>query len=483
MTSDPPVRARLATLTVAGASLVLGLGITLWPGDPTGTSDPLDIAMAQIGHHRYRVDLRDEVVGSYDTETVRDGDRLIFTSALRTRLPGAGAVAVEKRMEFATRPPYALIRAVQERREGESVVRVEIRSLGDAYEANVLRGDDRERHVLHWSYQLADHLGVERWLRSSPEQRADTHRSRQLDFDRLHPIATEWQLLETTPDGDTLVARTAAGGDAVLFLDRDLVPRATSLAGVFTVTRLPADTPAPAPGPVTHSRIAVVRLSEALRDPAELTHVRLALNSAAAVALRDTLPVTREPGGWHVDLIQRPPAVASVTDMRSATGATVDLPSDHPRIARLAHRAIAGTTSPDTRIERLTWFVHQWLHYRSDGSTAGLFDALDRRAGDCIEFADLLTSLARAVGMPARTVIGLAYAEEDGPGFYLHAWTEIAAGGEWHAVDATFGRVDLGPTHIRFPDSDSGYLRAYAAIPEMRFEVVATEYAARESDR
>ena len=73
---------------------------------------------------------------------------------------------------------------------------------------------------------------------------------------------------------------------------------------------------------------------------------------------------------------------------------------------------------------------------------------------------------------------GLAYAEQDGPGFYLHTWTEIAVDDVWRAVDPTFGNTRIGPTHVRFPMSPSGYLRAYAAIPDMRFEVIDAEYRA-----
>jgi transglutaminase-like putative cysteine protease len=133
----------------------------------------------------------------------------------------------------------------------------------------------------------------------------------------------------------------------------------------------------------------------------------------------------------------------------------------------------------DVQIANLTEFVHRHLDYRVDVNVMGVLDSLEKRVGDCTEFADLLTTLARAAGLPARTVTGLAYAETEGPGFYLHAWTEIAIYGTWHPVDPTFGQTRIGPAHIRFPDSDSAYLRAYAAIPEMRFRVTRAVYRDR----
>ena len=144
----------------------------------------------------------------------------------------------------------------------------------------------------------------------------------------------------------------------------------------------------------------------------------------------------------------------------------------------MARRATRGAHDPDAQTDALVRFVNGYLSYRVDVGIAGVLETLDNPIGDCTEFADLLTTLARASGLPARTVTGLAYAEQDGPGFYLHTWTEIAVDDVWRAVDPTFGNTRIGPTHVRFPMSPSGYLRAYAAIPDMRFEVIDAEYRA-----
>lgn len=55
------------------------------------------------------------------------------------------------------------------------------------------------------------------------------------------------------------------------------------------------------------------------------------------------------------------------------------------------------------------------------------------RRGTCVAYATLLTAFARAVGIPARLVMGYVYA--DGM-FGGHAWTEVLAGEQWLPLDA-----------------------------------------------
>lgn len=65
-------------------------------------------------------------------------------------------------------------------------------------------------------------------------------------------------------------------------------------------------------------------------------------------------------------------------------------------------------------------------------------DAARLREGDCTEHALLLAALARATGVPARVVNGLAYSEDygGGPKFVPHAWVAAWTGTRWQAFDA-----------------------------------------------
>jgi hypothetical protein len=81
--------------------------------------------------------------------------------------------------------------------------------------------------------------------------------------------------------------------------------------------------------------------------------------------------------------------------------------------------------------------------------------------GDCTEHGVLCAALARAVGLPARVVTGLAYlppvkgvaALEKTGGFGFHMWTEVyVADGYWYPIDAAIGKFD--GTHIALGKSD-----------------------------
>ncbi len=62
----------------------------------------------------------------------------------------------------------------------------------------------------------------------------------------------------------------------------------------------------------------------------------------------------------------------------------------------------------------------------------------------------LLVALARALGIPARGLHGLVYARyDDGQNaLYWHAWVEVRRGGEWIALDPTFGEPVADATHV-----------------------------------
>ena len=72
---------------------------------------------------------------------------------------------------------------------------------------------------------------------------------------------------------------------------------------------------------------------------------------------------------------------------------------------------------------------------------------LEARQGDCNEHTVLYVALARALGLPARTAVGLVSIEGR---FYYHAWPEVWLGNDWVAVDPTLGQYPADATHLRF---------------------------------
>jgi transglutaminase-like putative cysteine protease len=145
--------------------------------------------------------------------------------------------------------------------------------------------------------------------------------------------------------------------------------------------------------------------------------------------------------------------------------------SDDPAILTLARSLVAGEepTPPGEQARRLESWVRQNVHY--SGAGVGLATArqtLDSREGDCTENAFLLTALLRAIGIPARVVVGLVYTgiprkteggkkgEADAaplPTLVPHAWVEAHVEGGWRAYDSAVYSAPVDATHLAMAKS------------------------------
>jgi transglutaminase-like putative cysteine protease len=132
----------------------------------------------------------------------------------------------------------------------------------------------------------------------------------------------------------------------------------------------------------------------------------------------------------------------------SAEALLFTLPSRYCPSDRLAHLAEYefGALPPDgRRVRAIASWVHANTEYRYESTDAltGADEVVVQRAGVCRDFAHLVVSLCRALGIPARYVSGYCLGLEP-PDF--HAWAQVFLDGVWHNVDAT--SADLRPALI-----------------------------------
>ena len=121
--------------------------------------------------------------------------------------------------------------------------------------------------------------------------------------------------------------------------------------------------------------------------------------------------------------------------------------SDDPRIQEEARRAVGRwLRNPKEAAGRLTTRVDRMLSKSVTISIPSALQVLESRQGDCNEHTVLYVAMARALGLPARTAVGLVYLNGS---FFYHAWPEVWLG-EWVAVDPTFGQYPADAAHIRF---------------------------------
>lgn len=161
----------------------------------------------------------------------------------------------------------------------------------------------------------------------------------------------------------------------------------------------------------------------------------------------DTLIVRRE--DWNAldagyDLPYR------FMDLRESLEPEPLIQSDDERIVQRAREITAARTQwqqdPKNVARQLTSSVYNMLEKRITFSVPNAVQVLETLQGDCNEHTVLYVAMARALGLPARTAVGLVYVNG---AFFYHAWPEVWLD-EWVAVDPTFGQYPADASHIRF---------------------------------
>lgn len=189
----------------------------------------------------------------------------------------------------------------------------------------------------------------------------------------------------------------------------------------------------------------------------------LAVDSEASIRA----PVLLEPETIY-SVVSRVPVMTPAL-LRSAgsqvqadlVGRYTQLPPDLPaRVIRLAHRI----TDPHRTVFDKVTAVERWLHtntrYRLDvppdprGVHAVDWFLFERRTGLCEHIASAMAVLLRAVGIPARFVVGFGPGERNPLTGYFdvrqsdaHAWVEVSYPNVgWTQYDPTFGVPPAAPS-------------------------------------
>ncbi|MBX9679422.1 MAG: transglutaminase-like domain-containing protein [Gemmataceae bacterium] len=153
------------------------------------------------------------------------------------------------------------------------------------------------------------------------------------------------------------------------------------------------------------------------------------------------------------------------------------------RVKTLARTAAATEADPWRKALRIERWVNMNMRPTNQEALATADHVAKTLEGDCTEFAMLTTAMCRAEGIPARTAVGLIYADtKAGPGFAFHMWTEVHIKGRWIPIDATLGRGYVGATHLKIADqswhderSMTPLLPVVRVLGKLSIEVVSIE--------
>ncbi len=125
--------------------------------------------------------------------------------------------------------------------------------------------------------------------------------------------------------------------------------------------------------------------------------------------------------------------------------------SDAPEIVALANELSAGKQNACEISRAIYNYVADNMEYSTyNPKDIGALAALEKKAGDCTEFSDLLVALHRAAGIPARMIDGVNCCTVNGyaEGQNKHNWAEVyLPGAGWVQMDPTWGRDPAARDH------------------------------------
>jgi hypothetical protein len=461
------LRYRIATAT--GMALLLGGLAWVLGGDPV-----LESAAARMGDNWYRLMLDDRHIGFLHTRTSRDGlGRWHFDSDLRFVLTSGHPVRIEERLSFDATPPYRL-RSARQTSEQPGVSEGTLIEQGtDGYRArrtgSGARSATTETQLLDLEFSLTDYLWLETWLRGNDPRPGSTVAASSLDFSRRQVMPRQFRVVEKNLTGYQL-EHSAALDQSRIQLDRQMRPVFMTLSGLFELEQV-SKQEALAPRTALQAASYFVPADRPLRDHTRIEYLELEVLGRASAA--DLWPELADGDA----LRHTANAVTRETLAGDELAETADHPIADPRIGALAREAVAGAIDARASVAALTRFVHGYLRYEDEPVRRHVLTLLDDPIGSCTAFADLLTTLARSLGIPSRTVFGLAYADERPPAFRFHAWNELRVDGEWLVVDPTWNQLRVDATHIPMPGNVARSLQLLTGSLDLSFKIRDVQYA------
>ena len=133
--------------------------------------------------------------------------------------------------------------------------------------------------------------------------------------------------------------------------------------------------------------------------------------------------------------------------------------SDDPMIKGQARKIIGAEKNSWRAVKLIAAWLKQEITPAYNFSFSEAKDVLFSLQGDCTEYTVLAAAFCRAVGVPARAVLGIMY---NGGIFNYHMWLEVYVG-KWVSVDPQFfnkdettGEYYTDATHLQFLRIDLG---------------------------
>jgi hypothetical protein len=134
-------------------------------------------------------------------------------------------------------------------------------------------------------------------------------------------------------------------------------------------------------------------------------------------------------------------------DIKEFLKESEDIQSEHEEIVNTAKMIVGIKKKPVTKAILINGWVYSKIQYETINNSDAL-TTLREKKGDCNEKAVLAIALARAAGIPAKKVSGIAYPGGSDRKFILHAWVKYYINGRWVEMDPATNEIAVDGTHL-----------------------------------
>lgn len=444
-------------MLLVGVSLLYG-GLQFVHGQRT--ADEI-IAENLLGETWYKIELDAQHVGYMHNLAYRDHrGRWHFDSTTHFALNENEPNTISKHMVFAAGRPHALERATYLNRTGARAARTSVVARGEVMIASNERDGHTSETELDWQFDLPTFVALEVWLATQSRPPRSEHLAKGPDFERLRLVQRTYRVVEHNEQG-YLVETNAPFAATSTQLDAQQRPVRLSMAGLFDVTQA-SEAVSIDLHSLKRKTNYLFPLDQRLHDHHALATLKLAMDTSAELDLPTEYALTANGASGN-------------GDPEEFRGEELRYPITHPDIQRLAQAALDREDAM-TVPERLVDIAHAQLEYAEEEPAGSVIVALAERRGECTDFADLYTTLARAAGFAARTVYGLAYKDGSNPALMFHAWNEVHDGDGWRAVDPTWNQRSADATHLALSDAAAASMMRANNRDGVRFRVLGSSY-------
>ena len=394
-------------------------------------------------------------------------DAPAYTShrVMRVDFGDDGVIELESTVAFAVEPPHAFLGCREQVVQGDDTQLTVVEATADGLVATVHEGGElRTLEAPAIDYTWADVLTSTVWLRAGREA-GDAVTYRNFDPETLELMADGVEVQEVLGEGDereyVCLLRDAGMISGPVRFDTRGHIRGGTLA-LFEVRPLAeGETPEVERWEGSIADVISWALDRPLGDPTEITGLVLESDDPRAreipVGPRQEVEHDEESGLTWITVGDAYGDEEAVTpeSVRAALRETTEHPIHDPRVKALAEEALSEVDDDSVVLcaMMLIWFVDEYIEDDLVANPLTVKDILDERRGDCSEHALLYVTLARSVGIPARQVSGVVYAD-DPPRLVPHAWVEVAYEDWWFQYDPSWSEVDLNATHVRLGADD-----------------------------